>query len=113
MMVVPRRRREEPGADVIGGKVREYWGVAVCRWPRLLVGDAVVIVTHPLLAAALRGRGEAGAGAVGDGAELGAEGHAPHHATHAAALVGAAGPKVLAVLVDTPVVLTGESLGVR
>lgn len=93
--------------DAVGVRCRRL------RVSRLFV-DAIVVVAHPLLAAATRRRLQAGVGAApcGQGHVVGAERHAANHAVHAAALVLTAGLEILAVLVDAPSELTRPSLGV-
>lgn len=78
------------------------------------LADVVVVIAHPLLAAAALGPGQPGPGAAAgeQGHVLRAEGHAAHHPVHAGALVPAVGPKVLAVLVHPPAELAGQTLGV-
>lgn len=76
--------------------------------------DAIVVATHPLLAASARRRLQAGIGAVpgGQGYAVGAERHAAHHAVHAAALVFTAGLEILAVLVHASAELTRPTLSI-
>ena len=93
-------------ADVVCGERR------LPRLPRLLA-DVVAVVTHPLLAAAPGQGGQHGAGAapVGQWHLVRAQGHAAHHAVHAAALVLAAGLEVLPVLVNVTIELARPTLG--
>lgn len=96
--------------EVLADVVR--WEGCLLGLPRLLA-DVVAVVAHPLLAAAARQRGQPGAGTapVGQRHLVRAQGHAAHHAVHAAALVLTAGLEVLAVLVDAPAELTWSTLG--
>ena len=103
----------ELGADVVreGPRVRQGGARGL---PRLLA-DVVVVVAHPLFAAAARrpGQPRPGAAPVREGHLMWAERHAAHHPVHAAALVLAAGLEVLAVLEHSPAELTGPALGIR
>lgn len=76
--------------------------------------DAIVVVTHPLLAATPGWHLQARVGAVpgGQGYVVGAERHAAHDAIHAAALVLTAGLEILAVLVHAPAELARPTLRV-
>lgn len=84
-----------------------------CRVTRLFV-DVIVVVTHPLLAAAPWRRFQAGAGAMPcrQGYEVGAERHAAHHAVHAAALVLTAGLEILAMLIHASGELARPTLSI-
>lgn len=77
--------------------------------------DAVVIITHPLLAAAAGGRGQAWLGAVPVRQwDVGwAEWDAAHHSVHAATTVLTVGLEVLAVLIESPIQLTRPTLSFR
>ena len=100
----------QQGTDVVG-KGLAVWRGGVCQLVWLLT-DVVVVVTHPFLAAAALGPGQPGprAAPVGQGQAVRTEGHAAHHSVHAGALVLAAGLEVLAVLVNPPAELTGQTL---
>lgn len=77
-----------------------------------LLTDVVVVITHPFLAAAVRGPGQTGprAAPVGQRHLVRTEGHAAHHSVHACALVLAVGLKVLAVLVHPATELARQTL---
>lgn len=74
--------------------------------------DVIVVVTHPLLAAAARWDLQTGVSAVpgGQGYAVRAERHTAHYTVHAAALVLTAGLEILTVLVHVTAKLTRPTL---
>lgn len=101
----------QQGVDVVGMRLAVWQG-----GERRLLGlltDAVVIVTHPHLAAGALRQGQPGprAAPVGQGHLVRTEGHAAHHAVHAGALVLADWLEVLAVLVHPSVEGAGQTVG--
>lgn len=97
--------------DVVGMGLA-VWQGGVCQLVWLLT-DVVVVVTHPFLAAATLGAGQAGSqtAPVRQGHLLRTEGHAADHPVHTSALVLTAGLEVFTVLVHPPAELTGQTMG--
>lgn len=108
---VPRLRLDLQHCTDVVGMGPAVWQGGFCQLVWLLT-DVVVVIAHPLLAAATLRPGQPGPGAapVGQGDLVRTERHAAHHSIDTGALVLAVGPEVLAVLVHLAVELTGQTV---